>query len=89
MSKINLGDKVKDTVTGFTGIAVGRTIWLYGCERITVQPEGLNKEGKTFESQSFDEPQLTVLKSKSKKEGNHKTGGPRPLVYQKEDVEKY
>lgn len=88
MSKINLGDKVQDTVTGFKGIAIGRTTWLHGCDRLTVQPEGLTKEGKMFETQSFDEPQLIVLGSKKKKEGNHETGGPRPMVYQKESVKK-
>ena len=72
---VNLGDKVKDTVTGFIGIAVGITRWLHGCNRVIVQPEGLTKEGKTFESQSFDEPQLTVLKPKTVKAGKGETGG--------------
>lgn len=78
MNKINLGDKVKDSVTGFVGIAVGRTIWLHGCDRLVVQPEGVNKEGKLFENQTFDEPQLVVVKKKLVKEGKHKTGGPKP-----------
>ena len=82
---INLGDKVKDSVTGFIGIAVGRTTWLHGCDRITVQPEGLNKEGKLFENQNFDEPQLEVVKPKKVKEGNHKTGGYDIRVSQKNE----
>lgn len=85
---IKLGDKVQDTVTGFKGIAVGKTTWLHGCDRITVQPEGVNKEGKIFDAQSFDEPQLRVLAKKKKKEGSHKTGGPRPNVYQKTNITK-
>lgn len=36
---IELGNKVRDTVTGFTGIVVGKTIWMYGCERFAVQSE--------------------------------------------------
>ncbi len=87
-NKINLGDKVKDSVTGFAGIAVGKTTWLHGCNRITVQPEGVNKEGKTYESQSFDEPQLIIVKAAKKAEGNHDTGGPRPEVFQKQSVTK-
>ena len=86
--KINLGDKVKDPITGLVGIAVGRTTWLYGCDRITVQPEGLTKEGKPFDSLSVDEPQLVLLNPKKIKEGNHYTGGPRPEVYQKENINK-
>ena len=88
MIKINLGDKVKDAITGFKGIAIGRTTWLHGCDRITVQPEGVNKEGEIYESQTFDEPQLVLLTLKKKKEGNHNTGGPKPMVYQKENVKK-
>ena len=88
MSKINLGDKVKDPITGLTGVAVGRTTWLHGCDRIVVQPEGLTKEGKPFDSLSVDEPQLVLIKSKKVKEGNHQTGGPRPEVYQREGVSK-
>ena len=33
---INLGDEVKDRVTGFIGIAVSRTNYLNGCDRIDV-----------------------------------------------------
>lgn len=72
---INLGDKVKDTVTGFKGIAIGRTTWLYGCTRIMVQPEGIDDNGKIYEASSFDEPQLKVLQARKVKEGDHITGG--------------
>ena len=85
MNKINLGDKVRDTVTGFTGIAIARTTWLHGCNRVVVQPIGVDKSGKIFENQSFDEPQLEVLKPAKVKEGNHKTGGPRPMPLRKPD----
>lgn len=58
-----LGDRVKDKVTGLSGIAVARTEWLYGCIRITVQPEKLGKDGNVPETSTFDEPQLEVVKS--------------------------
>lgn len=77
MNTIKLGDKVKDPVTGITGIAVARTEWLHGCARITVQPKGADKEGKPFEGSSFDEPQLEVVKPKKVKRGRKDTGGPR------------
>lgn len=32
---IQLGDKVKDTITGFTGVAVCISKWLNGCVRWT------------------------------------------------------
>jgi hypothetical protein len=76
MAKIQLGDEVRDKVTGFKGIAVGVTKWLTGCDRYVVQPRGVNKDGKIYENQSFDEGTLEVVKTKAIKEGKHDTGGP-------------
>lgn len=76
MKNINLGDKVKDSVTGFIGIAIGQTKWITGCDRIIVQPQGVNKEGKTFDTQSFDIDSLVVVTAKKVKEGDHTRGGP-------------
>jgi hypothetical protein len=73
--KVNLGDKVKDTVSGFIGIAVSRHIYLNGCNRITVQPSSV-RNGKLPESQTFDEPQLKVLKTQQVLPGLQITGGP-------------
>jgi len=61
--QVNLGDKVRDTITGLTGIAVARTEWFNGCTRIVVQPQAI-KDGKAVETSCFDEPQLQVLKTK-------------------------
>lgn len=60
---VNLGDRVKDRISGFQGIAVARTEWLYGCVRITIQPEKSAKDGKPLENNTFDEPQCEVLKA--------------------------
>ena len=85
MAKINLGDEVKDLVTGFTGIVIGKTTWLTGCDRFIVQPKGVNKEGKIYDNSSFDEESLIVVKAKKVKEGQRETGG--PSVYG--EVKKY
>lgn len=58
---ITLGDRVKDRISGFQGIAIARTTWLHNCTRIVVQPETLNKEGKPAEDLAFDEAQLEVI----------------------------
>jgi len=82
---VELGDKVKDTVSGFIGIAVSRHIYLQGCHRISVQPE-VDKDGKCPESQGFDEPQLIIVKSgvvKAEPEPiapKVRTGGPMPYA---------
>jgi len=57
---IQLGEKVKDTVSGFEGIAVASHHYLQGCNRITVQPP-VDKDGKLPDPQSFDEPQLVKV----------------------------
>lgn len=79
---INLGDKAKDLVTGFEGICIARTHWLNGCVRCTLQPDKTDKEGKPYEGQTFDEPQLTVVKQGQVKCGPTDTGGPIPAPRQ-------
>jgi hypothetical protein len=75
--KIGLGDEVKDSVTGFTGIAVAVTEWLNGCYRVTVQPRTLDA-GKVPAS----EPQLEVLQASVIPCGSRDTGGPAPTPRQ-------
>jgi len=57
---IKLGSKVRDIYTGLTGIAVGRTEYLYGCSRIIVEPTEL-KDGKVIDAHYFDEQRIEVL----------------------------
>lgn len=64
---VKLGSKVKDNITGFSGIAISRTVFLHGCVRICVESTKL-KDGKSV-SEYFDE-QRVEKKSKAK------TGGP-------------
>ena len=54
---IKLGDRVKDSITGFTGVAVSRTEYLYGCIHISVEGES-HKDGQIAEV-VFDEQRLT------------------------------
>ena len=63
---ILLGSKVKDSITGFEGVAVGRTEFLYGCIRIGI--EGVAKPGEIL---WFDEPRLTA-------DSEARSGGPMP-----------
>lgn len=51
---INLGDNATDSMTGYFGIVVGITEWLYGCRRIAIQAIAL-KDGKPQEPEWFDE----------------------------------
>lgn len=62
--QIGLGDRVKDNITGFTGIATGRIDYLYGCVRFLVTPEKIKKDEKPEDAVIFDELQLTLMKKK-------------------------
>ena len=60
MATIKIGQRVRDTITGFEGIVVARTEWLYGCVRLTVQSDRL-AEGKPAEPYTVDEPQCALV----------------------------
>jgi hypothetical protein len=62
--QIELGSRVRDTVSGFKGIAVARTCWLHGCVRITISPEKTDN-GKILSNETFDEPQVEYVDKKS------------------------
>jgi len=59
---MKLGDKVRDKITGFTGIAIARCDYLYGCISIEVMSEKL-LNGKPV-SIWVDDVQLDVLSDK-------------------------
>ena len=92
--KIELGDKVKDVVSGFTGIVIAKTEWMNRCVRITVQPQSLTKEGKTRDSEAFDIEQLILIKPQVVKPKpiaaeSNRTGGPMPAVTRRADVRRH
>ena len=71
---VSLGDKAKDTITGYEGIVVAITEWLNGCRRITIQPQALH-DGKPIDSHTFDAEQIEVV-SVAAPVALKKTGGP-------------
>jgi hypothetical protein len=76
---ITLGSKVRDTLTGFTGTATGRTEWLYGCTRICIEPNEM-KDGKPIEGVWFDEQRIEVIKPDTPKvspDSSARKGGPQ------------
>lgn len=58
---LDLGDRVKDQITGLQGIAMARTLWSHADEQITIEPEGLNLDGTTHKLQSFDIGRIEVV----------------------------
>jgi hypothetical protein len=57
---IRLGDEVRDSITGYSGIAVSRTEHLTGAPRVCVQPKVMDGT-KPAEDFWFDEGRLETL----------------------------
>ena len=77
---VKLGNRARDTMTGFEGVVVARTDWLYGCTRIGIEPTTLDKEGNPKDERWFDEQRVEVVKKtapKVSKDNSATTGGPQ------------
>lgn len=61
MNAVNLGDKVKDLVSGFEGVVTTRSNFVAGCTRYRVDGTGLNGDGMPVDSVTFDETHLSVI----------------------------
>ena len=73
----NLGDLLKDRVSGLTGVAMGVTSYVYGCRRWGIAPRE-TKDGQPIAWAWFDEPQLDLLEPGVLAVPNAPTtGGPR------------
>lgn len=57
---IELGDQVREDVTGYEGIVTSRSTFLSGCARLGVQAK-MDKDGKIPQVEVFDENRLTVI----------------------------
>jgi len=79
-SIVELGDEVQDRVTGYKGIATGRTLWLYGCNRVAVQQKVKKGETKIEKAQLFDEEALVLIKKKVVKKPKDKQWGPAHII---------
>lgn len=58
---IQLGDKVKDRVTGFEGVITGAAEYLTGCRQVLVQPPA--KDGEFKEGRWIDDDRLELLRT--------------------------
>lgn len=59
MFKFDLGDKVKERITGFEGVVVCQSRYLTGCNRYAVQSQEL-RDGKPADWVYFDEDMLVI-----------------------------
>ena len=75
-----LGQRLRDRVTGFVGIATSRTDYLNGCTRYCLEPP-IGKDGKMPKDGFFDIQQLEfvddgILVKSKKSEPAKASGGP-------------
>lgn len=74
MTKVNLGDKVQDKVTGYEGIATARVEYLNGCTQYGVSGK-VDKDGKVPDVLYIDHSQLEVVVDKKVVVEARDTGG--------------
>jgi hypothetical protein len=77
---IELGVTVRDRITGFEGVVMGRTEYITGCTHIGVQSKKLSKEGKMQDWEWIDETRCEVIDhwKISLKPSEQRVGGPAP-----------
>lgn len=56
-----LGCFVRDTLTGFEGIATGRSEYMYGCAQVAITPDKLGPDGKPIQGEWFDEQRVALV----------------------------
>ena len=77
---IKLGNKVRDNITGFDGIATGRCVYLFGCAQILVSPDRLDKDGAEIKGVWFDEQRIETVEERTvavSAESSATSGGPQ------------
>ncbi len=72
---IELGSKVRHTVSGLVGVVTSRTEYLNGCVQYAVMPK-IKKGATELPSWNIDEEQLEVITSKKSKVKESRPGGP-------------
>ena len=74
--KYQLGSKVKDIITGYTGIVRSRTQYLTGCNTYGIQNTELQKDGSMSKWEYFDEDLITQVGKTVILKEREPTGGP-------------
>ena len=85
MARLNLGDRVRDRITGYQGICVTRIAYLTGCDQIGIKPQGQKPDGGTFDVLHFDEPFVELIEANAVApvvERKADAGGPAIVVRQ-------
>lgn len=56
--KFELGERVKDVITGMSGVIMARSNFITGCDQYGISPTKLKKDGSRPDWEYFDENRL-------------------------------
>jgi hypothetical protein len=74
---ITLGEKYRDTITGFEGTVTARSEFLSGCVRYLIEGQ-MNPDSTASSEFWFDEQRLVAIESNDKPKATATAGGPHP-----------
>lgn len=58
---MQLGDRVKDQITGIEGTVVGRTSWLYRTAEIALSRDGVDADGRPWDLMWIDAARCALM----------------------------
>jgi hypothetical protein len=64
--KFDLGEVLKDKVTGFEGVVLGRSDYFTGCNHYGLCSRKLDSNGKTIDWEWFDETRMVPVRRAKK-----------------------
>ena len=77
--KAELGDVVKDKISGFQGVVTGIHKYLNGCTRLSVSPQTVKKDEKIpLDDVHLDSIQVEIVKKNVMESVKETVEGPRP-----------
>jgi hypothetical protein len=76
VSTVELGDQVRDKVTGFKGIVTGKAQYLTGCKQVMVTPK-VGDDGKYVDACWLDVDRVEILGKEAIKIDVVDNGGPQ------------
>lgn len=82
---ISLGSEVKDSITGFSGIAAGNHVYISGERQITIEPTKL-KEGDKRDDLIVTAGRIEIVRPKPVPMADHAKHSPPPLGGPQKDV---
>lgn len=74
---VAMGDKVKDTLTGFTGVVIAMTEHMTGCNQLFVLPKS-DKENEIKDGFWFDIERIEKIGERAVQIDSRRTGGDVP-----------